>query len=224
MKAAFELTEPALHPLIVAAFNGDVDAARELALSLPAEIAGEVLIHMFSAQIPKPAFRAYLQTAWSSSVSRVFVMGAHGAQFPANQVRANLARLFAYAEFARPEGLLPQIRVYRATHSISAEVAATGLHWNANLQTAKMFAFYFTDKLKEKDIRIVSADVSLDEITYFVPDSAQEEVILIWPPSHFIELEVKHPESIFDLILPAPQVVAVGRIESTRALHGEVTA
>lgn len=208
MSAAFELTEPALRPLLVAAFNGDVNAARELAVSLPAELTGDILIHMFNAQIPKPAFRAYLQTVWSSQVSRIFVIGAHGSQFPANQVRTNLARLFAYAEFARPEGLPQQIRVYRATHSISAEVAATGLHWTTNLETAKLFAFYFKDKLGEKEIRIVSADVGLHEITYFLPNSEAGEVIIVWPPAHFTEHEVILSEPVFSLMLSNAQEVA----------------
>lgn len=208
LKSACELAPPDFQPLISDAFDGDIAAARELALSLPAKITGDILINMFNAQIPKPAFRAYLQTVWSSQVSRIFVIGAHGSQFPANQVRRNLARLFAYAEFARPEGLPPQMRVYRATHSISAEVAATGLYWSTKLLTAKFAAFHFKETLKKSEIRIVAADVGLHEITYFLPNSEAGEVIIVWPPAHFTEHEVILSEPVFSLMLSNAQEVA----------------
>jgi len=155
-----------------AAFDGDVEAAGTLSVSLKNDLRGEMAMAMWRAKVPKPAFREYLQSAWDHD---------HGRLIQAAKSRRALASMFRYADFPLPVDLPELVTVWRGTLSLTLEQAAKGYCWTTNRDVASWFAMRFASR--NESALVLSAEVAKGDIALFHHGRAESEAVLMRPPA-----------------------------------------
>lgn len=175
---ALEAFERACEPYEIktmkAAFDGDVEAAGILSVSLKNDLRGEMAVAMWRAKVPKPAFREYLQSAWDHDHDRVVA---------AAKTRRTLASLFRYADFPLPGEMPEAVNVWRGTSRLSQDEALQGHCWTTNRDVACWFAMRFASR--HESALVLVAEVDRADIALYHHGRAESEAVLLKPPATF---------------------------------------
>ena len=158
------------------AFNGNPDEAFSLAAALGNAKGGAVAVAMRTARVPRPAFRAFLDAAWSQD--HAWVIDAAGT-------RRRLAAMFRYAAFSLPDFVDDSVPVWRGTAGVSVRVARAGYSWTLNRDTACWFAMRFSD-LRPRPL-VPCAEVPRGEIALYGNERGEAEVVLLRVPAASVD-------------------------------------
>lgn len=153
------------------AFDGDVDAAMSLCVALRNELRGVVAVAMWDTRVSRPAYRAFLGSAWDHD---------HREVETAAQDRRTLACMFRYAAFELPAELPDVVTVWRGTSYISIEDAQNGYSWTTDRDVACWFAMRFAES--NGSPLVLTADIAKRDIAFFTNERSESEVVLMRPP------------------------------------------
>lgn len=152
------------HQVLMAALNGNKEAAKTIAISAPAASVGKIVVGAFEAKMPPESFRALLHDAWSMN---------HGHVMDAAQGNASLIRkMFNAAQFDCSK-LPDRFPIYRGVKSRSMLQARPNLSWTTNRDAACWFATTFSI-----DPIVLRAEAARTEVIYYSDDRNESEVIL----------------------------------------------
>lgn len=154
-----------------AAFDGDVEAAGMLAVSLKNDKRGAVLVALWRAKVRREAFREYFISAWEHD---------YGWVVDAAKNRRTLAHMFRYAAFPLPADLPDVVTLWRGTSKLAIAEASKGFSWTTDRDTACWFAMRFAD-LNGSQL-VLTADVAKANIVLFHTGRNESEAVLMRPP------------------------------------------
>ena len=172
---------------------GCPDAALSLAVALHPEDRGELIVALFGAKIPVPAFKAALRSVWQNNHWRLMEAvfnniqdeprGPLSARFVAH---GRLREMFSYADFSETWQHLPdRFTVYRGTYGVDFEEACGGLSWTLDYDLACWFAVEYSQRYCENpdQIRVIQCEVIKDEdhIWLFTNEREEQEVVIEIP-------------------------------------------
>lgn len=158
------------------AFDGDIEAAFSLCVALRNELRGAVAVAMWRAKVPRPAYRAFLSSAW---------MHDHREVEAAAQNRRTLAFMFRYAAFELPAELPDVVTVWRGTSYLSLEDAKKGYSWTTDRDMACWFAMRFAEF--NGSPLVLTADIAKRDIAMFTNERGESEAVLMRPPTARID-------------------------------------
>lgn len=154
------------------AFDGDMEAAFSLFVSLRNELRGVVAVAMWRAKVPRPAYRVFLSSAW---------MKDHREVEAAAQNRRTLAHMFRYAAFELPAELSDVVTVWRGTSHLSLEDSKKGYSWTTDRDMACWFAMRFAES--NGSPLVLTADIAKRDIAMFTNEREESEAVLMRPPN-----------------------------------------
>jgi hypothetical protein len=167
---AYMLADDFERKYVEPAFNGDVEAAFSLAVSLDHPERGLVAYLMWRARVEQAAFRSFFGTVWEHSHRYVVV---------SIETRRRLAAMFRYAAFPVPESLDDVVTVWRGVHGISIAKAATGYSWTLDRRVACWFAH--RGALNRPPL-VITAEVPRSELAYYTNERKEQEVVVLRKP------------------------------------------
>lgn len=153
-------------------FGGDAESAFSLCAALGNCSRGVVAVALWTAKVPKPAFRAYLASAWDHD---------HRHVIEAVGTRRRLAAMFRYATFPKPEGAQHTVRVWRGTSAMTLAQSRAGYSWTVDRDVACWFAMRFAEKNGRP--LVVVAEVVRAHIALFHNEREEHEVVLMRSPA-----------------------------------------
>lgn len=159
-----------------AAFDGDVEAAISLAVALSNDKRGAVAVAMWRSKVRREAFRAFFSIVWNHD---------HRHVITAAQTRRTLGYMFRYAAFLLPADLPEKVTVWRGSSHLPFDHARTGYSWSTDRDTACWFAMRFADR--NGSPLVMAADIAKVDIALFTNDRSESEVVLIRPPTAYID-------------------------------------
>ena len=155
-----------------AAFDGDIEAALGLAISLNNDVRGLMAVAMWRAKVPREAFRAYFSSVWGHD---------HRYVTRAAVTRRRLAYMFRYAAFPIPDEVPDVIRVWRGTSKLNLDEAQQGYSWTNDRDIACWFAMRFAD-INGAPL-VLTAEAAKSDIALFTNAREESEALLIRPPA-----------------------------------------
>lgn len=172
LKRLSELCEPHEWQYMVAAFDGDVDAAGMLTVRLSNEKRGAVAVAMWRAKVKREAFREYFSSVWRHD---------HRHVIDAAQTRRTLGYMFRYAAFPIPAELPEMVTLWRGTSKLTIAEAREGHSWTTERDTACWFAMRFAEV--NGNPLVLTAEVAKSDIALFTNAREESEALLIRPPA-----------------------------------------
>ncbi len=155
-----------------AAFDGNVEAAGALSVSLKNDVRGQMAVALWRAQVPKPAFREYLQSAWHHDHEQVVA---------AAKTRRTLASMFRYADFPLPTEMPERVTLWRGTSRLTPDEAVQGHCWTTNRDVASWFAMRFASR--SESALVLVAEVDRADIALYHHGRSESEVVLMRAPA-----------------------------------------
>ena len=162
-----------------AAFDGDVEAALDLACALENHKRGYVAVAMWRCKVPIEAFRVYLRMTWDHD---------HRYVIEAAQTRRTLAYMFRYAAFPLPAELPDVVTVWRGTSYLAIGKDETDYAWTTDRDVACWFAMRFAD-INGSPL-VLTADVAKRDIVLFTNERSESEAVLMRSPAARIDGDV----------------------------------
>lgn len=176
IRQTVQIAEPWALDYVEPSFHGSPDAALALCVALSNQKRGLVARLMWSAKVPRDAYRVFLGGAWEHD---------HRHVISAAETRRRLAAMFRYAEFPIPTTLGEKVRVWRGTSSLTLSEARRGFSWTINRDVACWFAMRFA--AGNASPLVLSAEVERRHIAYHTDSREEAEVVLMRPPSAAID-------------------------------------
>lgn len=162
-----------------AAFDGDVDAALDLACGLEDSKRGVIAVAMWRAKVPVPAYRVLLSATWGHD---------HRYVIDAAQTRRTLGCMFRYAAFPLPDELPDVVTVWRGTSCLPIKEARAGYSWSTDRDCACWFAMRFADR--NGSPLVLTAEVPKRDIALFTSERSESEAVLMRQPAARIDGDV----------------------------------
>ena len=166
-----KICEPHEWEYVQAAFDGDVNAAGMLSVSLSNDKRGHVAVAMWRAKIKRDAFQNYLSCIWSHD---------HRYVIAAAQTRRTLGCMFRYAAFPLPTDLPDTVTVWRGSSHQSFADTKTGYSWTTDRNLACWFAMRFAHRGSHL---VLTADIEKRNISLFTNERKESEAVLMRPPA-----------------------------------------
>ena len=154
--------------LLAGVAAGDANQARELASLVESHKRGWMALKLYRSKVPPLPFSAYLEMAWVMS---------HASVIRAAGSRAELARLFEYAQFDIPKTLPESITCWRGTTGVSVARARQGISWSLSRDVAAWFA-----TARGSTQLLLKTTVPRSHILFYSDDRLEKEVVLARPP------------------------------------------
>ena len=152
---------------------GDSDQAFELAILVDPDKCGSMAMKLYKSKVPPLSFAAYLDFAWTKN---------HITVSRAARSRAELARLFQYAQFDIPAALPEKVTCWRGTAGVSVAQARRGVSWSLSRDVAALFATRFGDSHSGPNRLLLKTTVPKSQILFYSDERQEKEVVLVRPP------------------------------------------
>ena len=171
-----------------AAIAGNPKAAASLCVAMDGSARGyfAVLLGLEQA-LPVPAYRAFLDNAWSHDHQHVMSTALISVETYALEPNEILDDCFTYAAFALPE-LPEEVTIYRGTFGLQPEDAEEGISWTLSRDVGEWFARRepFRDVFPHENYDKANGPVLIkgkawrNHLRYFTNDREEQEVVCFW--------------------------------------------
>jgi hypothetical protein len=178
MQQVAEYADPWAKRYVPAVFAGEINAASSLSVALSNCKRGEVARAMWQAKVARPAYRAFLLTAW---------LHDHQSVIAAAGTRARLAHMLRYAQFPASVDLPAAVTVWRGTCGSSGTCARRGYSWTTDRDVACWFAMRFASPSATP--LVLTATVPRSDVVLVNDERREREIVLTKPPKSVVDGE-----------------------------------